>query len=229
MQVTHRGIAALLTAVLITAGASCGSDSESEASTAPTTAVSGGSASTTATGESTDDTTDGTTDGTTVDSTGATTGSSAGGDDREKIVEFTVSSAGGAGLELDRDCVIGVVDQLSDDDAAQLAASQAGDAPEAALSPEGEALGETLVDCIVGSDDEALIAQVVDKLLIEGGSGVDEECVRTNVAKLNDEQLHLVLDAETGSTGPESTDPQLQSAAFLLRDCGELDPTATTG
>jgi hypothetical protein len=193
--------------------ASCGSDSDSSAPTAATaaTAATPGAPSTEATPTSAASTT-------------------AAGDVRGAIVDYTVDAAAAAGFQLDQACIADLVGQLSDDDAALLAASiddASGGDPQ--LSAEGEALGnQVFEECVVGSDDQALIDEVITKVLADGGEGIDEACVRENVPKLNDEQLRVVLDSDTGATGPQSTDPQLQNAALFLLDCLDIS-TSTTG
>lgn len=217
MQITNRRIAVLAAFLLVTVGASCGSDSK----TATSTSAAGKATTATTAGASSDSAAGNTAAG--------TAGSSAGGDDRKTIVDFTVTALTDGGFDPDPDCVAGIVDKLSDADVAQLLPSLAADAPAPELSAEGDALGKTILDsCLVGSDNQELIDQVINKLLTEGNSGIDEECIRTNVAKLNDKQLQLVLDSQTGSTGPESTDPQLQNTAFFLLDCVTSGSTDTT-
>ncbi|MEO6124915.1 MAG: hypothetical protein ABIR32_14515 [Ilumatobacteraceae bacterium] len=164
---------------------------------------------------------------------GASTGASGAaptGGDRGAIVDFTVQQAAAGGLQLDPDCITGLVGQLNEADADALAASVAnpgGGGPQ--LSAEGQALGERIYDdCIVGSDDQALIDEVIDRVLSESGGTIDEACVRNSVPKFTDEQLHLILETKTGSTGPETTDPALQTAAVFLLDCVNF-ATSTTG
>ena len=68
--------------------------------------------------------------------------------DRADIVNFLLSQAGNAGVEVDSDCVLGVVARLSDADAKLLGDSaRAGGGDSPALSPEGEALGAELNAC----------------------------------------------------------------------------------
>lgn len=162
------------------------------------------------------------------ESTAAATGSSVEGDVREGMVDLIVSDAADRGFQIDSDCIAGIVDQLSDGDFAQLASEVVdGDSP-AELSPEGEALIDSAIECVIGSNDGPLIAQVVEKLLTEEGADVDEECLRTNVPKLTDEQLQVVLESEYGSAGQRSTDAQLENALLLLRDCIDLSSTDTS-
>jgi hypothetical protein len=147
--------------------------------------------------------------------------------DRQAVVDFTVSRAAVVGYTLDPTCVTGVVAKLTDADAALLAKSTLDTAPDATapvLSAEGEALGNSVLDCAIGSQDTALVAAAAAKVLgSPGGNTLDADCVRTNMARLSDDQLNFYLGAET-----DSTDPRLQTIGFSLFDCLPTGSTPTS-
>ena len=149
------------------------------------------------------------------------TGTSPDGDDaanRATVVSFTVQQGTLLGYTLDVDCVTKVVAQLSDADAALLAASTVDTAPDATspiLSAAGDELGTKIDDCAIGSTDTELVAKAIETVMSSaGGSGLDRSCVEAAFATLSDTQLELVINSAT-----DSTDPRLQPIGATLFDC----------
>ncbi len=69
-------------------------------------------------------------------------------DDREAIIEFLRSLAAAGDDAFDEECVVGLIAQLSDEDAALVAdIARAGGQGDPQLSPEGEAIGNQLATC----------------------------------------------------------------------------------
>ncbi|MCU1401276.1 MAG: hypothetical protein JWN62_4385 [Acidimicrobiales bacterium] len=207
------------------AGVACSSGSKSSATTTkPLTSVAISDAQT--------GTTSGTTPGSTAGSSGETTSgtgtpataSDDPGTNRAIVVSYTLGQGKQFGYNLEESCVTGVVSKLSDDDVALLAASTLDTAPGATspqLSPEGEALGNSVLDCAVINTNTALIAQAAAVVMgYQGASTLDPECVTKALSRLSDDQLQLAVDS-----GPQSTDPRLQPVGFALFQCL---PTSTT-
>lgn len=121
-----RLVAAIGATLLITVAASCSSDSASSNTTPSTTSV------------------------TATVATAATAPAAGGFDDRTDIVNYMLTSAMSSGVQVDSQCLLDVIAQLSDADAKILgegarAGSLAGDG----LSPEGQALGQDALNCAV--------------------------------------------------------------------------------
>ncbi|MEO6125720.1 MAG: hypothetical protein ABIR32_18630, partial [Ilumatobacteraceae bacterium] len=114
-----RLVAAIGATLLITVAASCSSDSASSNTTPSTTSV------------------------TATVATAATAPAAGGFDDRTDIVNYMLTSATSSGVEVDSQCLLDVVAQLSDADAQILGeGARAGTLDGAGLSAEGQALGQ---------------------------------------------------------------------------------------
>ncbi|MCU1395265.1 MAG: hypothetical protein JWM34_3693 [Ilumatobacteraceae bacterium] len=203
----------------------CSSDSKSAATTSATTVPASSAASTPATSDTTAGTTTlGTTPG---DTTPPTNGpvTSAGDKDRATVVAYESVQAAQLGYNLDGDCLAKVVAKLSDADAALIAASTLDTAPDATqpvISPAGEQLGSTALDCTKVNTDTTLIKQaaaVVEQY--QGAESLDPACVEKTLTKFTSAELQLVIDS-----GPETTDAKLRPVAFELFDC--VPTTSTT-
>ncbi|MEO6124914.1 MAG: hypothetical protein ABIR32_14510, partial [Ilumatobacteraceae bacterium] len=134
-----RIVAAIGATLLITVAASCGSDSAASNSTPSTTPA------TTVVASS-----DGSTGVSTAGSVATAATATGGFDDRTDIVNYMLTSAMSSGVQVDSQCLLDVIAQLSDADAKILgegarAGSLAGDG----LSPEGQALGQDALNCAV--------------------------------------------------------------------------------
>jgi hypothetical protein len=111
-----------------------------------------------------------------------------------------------------------LVAKLSDADVGLLATAAADTSPDATtppLSAEGEARGNSILDCSQGSTNQDLIDQAAAVVLGQDSTGLlDTDCLNTKLATLSDEQLQLIIDSD-----PTSTDPRLSAAAFTLFEC----------
>ncbi|MEO6122854.1 MAG: hypothetical protein ABIR32_04030 [Ilumatobacteraceae bacterium] len=71
-------------------------------------------------------------------------------DDRKAIIEFLRNLAAAGDDAFDEECVVGLIAQLSDEDASLVAdIARAGGQGDPQLSPEGEALGDQLATCAI--------------------------------------------------------------------------------
>ena len=69
-------------------------------------------------------------------------------DDREAIIEFLRNLAAAGNDAFDEECIVGLIAQLSGEDAALVAdIARAGGEGDPQLSPEGEAIGDQLATC----------------------------------------------------------------------------------
>jgi hypothetical protein len=115
-------------------------------------------------------------------------------DDQAAAAASAIDEAEAGGIELDEACVDEVAAQLSDEDAAKVAASGPGE--DAELSPEGEALSLELLSC---ADDEALVDLFISQMN-ESGQAFDEDCARENLEGLDVADLAA---ASEGGDAPE--------------------------
>ncbi|MEO6122804.1 MAG: hypothetical protein ABIR32_03780 [Ilumatobacteraceae bacterium] len=124
------------------------------------------------------------------------------------VVDFAVAKGADEGFVFDRLCVEQIVSQLSVDDVEALYVPTLDSVPGAiypSLSADGAALTEQMTTCLQPQGgDKDLISQVVAVFLQSAeGPTLDTTCLQDQVATLNDEQLHAVLDAEAGSNDPD--------------------------
>jgi hypothetical protein len=103
-----------------------------------------------------------------------------------------VESAKASGVNLDSDCVEELTAQLSDEDAEKLAAAGDGSAE---LSPEGEALGNDVLNC--APQDELVDLFIAG--MSESGEDIDEDCARDALA---DFDVAEIVSATNGSEPP---------------------------
>lgn len=139
----------------------------------------------------------------------AACGSDSGGTSgaQAEAADAAIAAADEAGITLDKDCVDDLASQLSDEDAAAIAA--AGPDGDADLSVEGEAIGTKLLTC-------ADKGEIVDAFIAEmkgSGQEFDEECVRKGLDGVD--LTSLAASEGSGSEAPE----ELVKAVF---DCFEL-------
>ena len=106
-----------------------------------------------------------------------------------------------AGLELEESCVQDLAKQLSDDDAQAIVDEGADGDP--TLSDEGEALTDSLLDCV---DKDALIDFFIDDIT-QSVDNIDTDCLRTKLEALDlstaleaDDPPHELVSAVTDCT-----------------------------
>jgi hypothetical protein len=105
--------------------------------------------------------------------------------------EMAISDAAEGGVDLDESCVNEIAAQLTEADAASIAAEDG-----TQLSAEGEALGTELLRC---APEDALIDLFVSGLA-EGGEEVDEACAREQLEGVD--IVDLVTATQTGGSPP---------------------------
>lgn len=212
--VRQRLIGGIAASLLLVGAAACGSDKKAATTTAAAVDTTGASA---ATNDTTPDT------AAAPDTVAADTGGGTGNLDAQRnlIVDFSIEQAAVGGFTLDRGCLEALAVQLSDEDAALLAASaQAGGEDDPELSPAGEALGEQLIGCAVTDADPALQEAAVDAVMASSdGATLERPCVENAFKILNTEQLQSVIDDLATNNTTQSSDPKLQFVAFALLNC----------
>ena len=149
---------------------------------------------------------------------------------RQAIATYTVAQAKAKGFSLDAACVDKLVMELSDADAATLAAIEGKTTSSSvSLSPAGQALGTQLQGCAASiastapttivAADPTMVKVAVDKIFSTSDSALlDRTCVETNLASLSKDQLQLIIES-----APDSTDPKLAALAPYFADCFNPD------
>jgi hypothetical protein len=170
------------------------------------------------------------TDATSAESSSDPTSAAPADDHAAAVAAFAIEQAKTAGFNYDADCVAGVVAKLNDADLELLYTSTLDTSPDPStpeLSADGQALSGDLFACAkTGGADHELVDSVLADLEASGSTaGIDLDCAKTQLATLSNEQLEALRDAK-----PDSTDPKVAAAAFVLLDCLTLpDATATSG
>lgn len=147
-----------------------------------------------------------------------------------RVVDQFIERAAEAGFAYDRECVDKLIAQLSDSDLAllgQIVSNTDPSTTDPTLSPEGEDIGEQTQECAGNQADPALVDQAAEVLLeSDDGASLDADCVRKNLALLDEGTLQLIA-----QNVPDSTDPRLAGAAFALFECAfsTSDDAATSG
>ncbi|MEM8619231.1 MAG: hypothetical protein AAGF73_05880 [Actinomycetota bacterium] len=124
---------------------------------------------------------------------------------QQTAADAAIDAAAQGNVELDRSCVEEIAGQLSDDDAAAIAASGGGDAE---LSEEGATLSIELLNCA----NADAIADTFIEGLEESGTPFDEDCVREGLEAFDVSEI-----AAAGQTGDIPDD-----LVTGLIDCFEL-------
>jgi hypothetical protein len=141
-------------------------------------------------------------------------------DDQQSAVDQLLQIGEEESLAFDRECVEDKAAELSDDDAALIAAS--GPDGDVELSEEGDALTASLFDCI---DNDAMVELMIQQM---GASGedVDEDCVRE---ALDGVDLAALFAASEGG-GDADVDPAAAAAVLSMMACvGDLGDLGDQG
>ncbi len=102
---------------------------------------------------------------------------SGGSGQQAEVADMLMADGEADDVKLDRSCIQGVANKLSDDDAAKILDADEG--ADAELSAEGEALATEIFDCIDTAD-------LIDRVLADlPDEGIDKDCVRTELEKID--------------------------------------------
>ncbi len=100
-----------------------------------------------------------------------------GGGKQGEVADMFIDLASDEGVELDRGCVEDAAARLSDDDAKAIV--DAGTDGDADLSPEADAVGDSIFNCVdVGSYVDLMVEQFSDD------DSVDAECLREKLSEM---------------------------------------------
>jgi hypothetical protein len=141
----------------------------------------------------------------------ACNGSDGGGltDDQQAAVDQLLQIEEEEGIAFDRECIEDKAAELSDDDAAAIAA--AGPDGDVELSEAGQLLTLELYNCI---DNDAMVELLIQELGA-AGDDVDEDCVRD---ALDGVDIGALFAASEGG-GDIQADPEAAAAMLSVMDC----------
>ena len=155
----------------------------------------------------------------------------------ETAAAMVTEQAAAAGVELEPQCVAEAVALLNEADLALLAAAATQSSPDAtipALSPEGEAIGESISDCVVTNGDAgdvadaATVAEAVAFVVSQEGEAIDQVCLTEQFSALGVEELRVLIDEGSATDNPLAERPFMAVwECFVDEDTSSIDTTTT--
>lgn len=119
-----------------------------------------------------------------------------GGGQQGEVADLFMDLASDGGIELDRGCVEEAAEGLSDDDAEKIIEAGTEGNPE--LSPEAEAIGDSMFSCVDASSYlDSIVAQ------FEDDDSIDADCLRAEFEGLStpEEIEEKIVDAALACSG----------------------------
>jgi hypothetical protein len=148
---------------------------------------------------------------------------------------MVIDQAAAAGVELEPQCVAEAVALLNEADLALMAAAATQSSPDAtipALSAEGEAIGESISDCVVTNGDvgdvadAATVAEAVAFVVSQEGEAMDQVCLTEQFSALGAEELRVLIDEGSTTDNPLAERPFMAVwECFVDEDTSSIDTT----